>query len=221
MMGTAFWHPDGTPMWAQQFMEMLFGELPEFSQSAWSKTHHLRAILTKRADPEAIHRKHENARLPRKRVESPTGQVWMMGRRAAQNSSKSEARFIPGAARGGRLNRDIHEATTMNKSLLAFAAATSVAVSLLAAPPAEARCWGCAVGIGVAAGVVAGAVVGSAIANTYGPAYVVQPGYVAYPSYAVAAPVGCPGGYWARRPVAFDAYGNPIRWSRAHFFCPG
>jgi hypothetical protein len=109
----------------------------------------------------------------------------------------------------------------MNKSLLALAAATSVAVSLLAAPPAEARCWGCAVGIGVAAGVVAGAVVGSAIANTYGPAYVVQPGYVAYPSYAVAAPVGCPGGYWARRPVVFDAYGNPIRWSRPHFFCPG
>ena len=97
----------------------------------------------------------------------------------------------------------------MNKTLLALAAATSMAVSLLAAPPAEARCWGCAVGVGVAAGVIAGAVVGSAIASTYGPAYVVQPGYVAYPGYVVAAPVGCPGGYWARRPVA---YGNPIRW---------
>jgi type I restriction enzyme R subunit len=30
MMMTTFWHPDGTPMSAQQFMEMLFGKLPEF-----------------------------------------------------------------------------------------------------------------------------------------------------------------------------------------------
>jgi type I restriction enzyme R subunit len=30
MMMTSFWHPDGTPMSAQQFMEMLFGALPEF-----------------------------------------------------------------------------------------------------------------------------------------------------------------------------------------------
>ncbi len=30
MMCTTFWHPDGTPMSAQQFMEALFGKLPEF-----------------------------------------------------------------------------------------------------------------------------------------------------------------------------------------------
>src|SRR5205807_5409821 len=30
MMVTTFWHPDGTPMSALQFMEMLFGKLPEF-----------------------------------------------------------------------------------------------------------------------------------------------------------------------------------------------
>ncbi len=30
MMVTSFWHPDGTPMSAQQFMEMLFGRLPNF-----------------------------------------------------------------------------------------------------------------------------------------------------------------------------------------------
>jgi len=30
MMCTTFWHHDGTPMSAQQFMEMLFGKLPEF-----------------------------------------------------------------------------------------------------------------------------------------------------------------------------------------------
>ena len=50
-------------------------------------------------------------------------------------------------------------------TLLSLAAAASITVSLLAAPPAEARCWGCAVGVGVAAGVVTGAIVGSAIAN--------------------------------------------------------
>jgi type I restriction enzyme R subunit len=30
MMVTSFWHPDGTPMTSQQFMEMLFGRIPEF-----------------------------------------------------------------------------------------------------------------------------------------------------------------------------------------------
>jgi type I restriction enzyme R subunit len=30
MMSTTFWHPGGTPMSAQQFMEHLFGKLPEF-----------------------------------------------------------------------------------------------------------------------------------------------------------------------------------------------
>ena len=30
MMATSFWHPDGTPMSAQQFMEALFGKLPDF-----------------------------------------------------------------------------------------------------------------------------------------------------------------------------------------------
>ena len=30
MTCTSFWHPDGTPISAQQFMELLFGKLPEF-----------------------------------------------------------------------------------------------------------------------------------------------------------------------------------------------
>jgi hypothetical protein len=34
MMMTTFWHPDGTPMSAQQFMELLFGKLPEFFRPA-------------------------------------------------------------------------------------------------------------------------------------------------------------------------------------------
>ena len=33
MTCTTFWHPDGTPMSAQQFMELLFGRLPEFFTS--------------------------------------------------------------------------------------------------------------------------------------------------------------------------------------------
>ena len=33
MLMTTFWHPDGTPMSAQQFMELLFGKLPDFFQS--------------------------------------------------------------------------------------------------------------------------------------------------------------------------------------------
>jgi type I restriction enzyme, R subunit len=30
MICTTFWHTDGTPMSAQQFLELLFGKLPEF-----------------------------------------------------------------------------------------------------------------------------------------------------------------------------------------------
>lgn len=33
MMATSFWHPDGMPMSAQQFMEMLFGKLPDFFEN--------------------------------------------------------------------------------------------------------------------------------------------------------------------------------------------
>jgi type I restriction enzyme R subunit len=33
MSATTFWHPDGTPMSAQQFLENLFGKLPEFFSS--------------------------------------------------------------------------------------------------------------------------------------------------------------------------------------------
>jgi type I restriction enzyme R subunit len=33
MMATSYWHPDGTPITAQQFVEMLFGKLPEFFKS--------------------------------------------------------------------------------------------------------------------------------------------------------------------------------------------
>ena len=54
----------------------------------------------------------------------------------------------------------------MKKAILAIAAAATLAVGTLSAPaPAEARCVGCAVGLGVLGGVI----VGGAIANAYGP----------------------------------------------------
>lgn len=109
----------------------------------------------------------------------------------------------------------------MKKTLIALAAVATLATGMVSAPaPAEARCYGCAVGAGVVGGLAAGAIIGSAIANSQPRYYAPAPGYVVYSGYAAPGPVACPGGYWARRPVAFDAYGNPVRWSRPRFICP-
>jgi hypothetical protein len=111
----------------------------------------------------------------------------------------------------------------MMKSLTTLTAAATIAVALTAAPSdAFAQRRGAAIGLGILGGIAAGAIVGSAIANShgpaYGPAYVVQPGYEPY-AYRGAAPVGCPGGYWARQPRV-DPYGNIVGYSRPRFFCP-
>ena len=51
MMSTTFWHSDGTPMSAQQFMELLFGKLPSFFENAaqlreiWSAPETRRRLL--------------------------------------------------------------------------------------------------------------------------------------------------------------------------------
>jgi hypothetical protein len=111
---------------------------------------------------------------------------------------------------------------SMMKTLTTLTAAATVAAALLAAPTdANAqRRWGPAVGLGILGGVAAGAIVGGAIANSWGPAYVVQPGYVPYEAYGGGPPVGCPGGYWARVPV-YDPYGNIVGYrGRPRFFCP-
>jgi type I restriction enzyme R subunit len=56
MMMTSFWHPDGTPMSAQQFMELLFGRLPEFFRNEddlrtlWSAPDTRRKLLEGLAD---------------------------------------------------------------------------------------------------------------------------------------------------------------------------
>ena len=116
----------------------------------------------------------------------------------------------------------------MMKTLTTLTAAATIAVALTAAPSdAFAQRRGAAIGLGILGGVAAGAIIGGAIANSnqgyygpgYGPGYVVQPGYAAYDGYYAAAPVGCPGGYWARRPM-YDRWGNQTGWSRPRFICP-
>jgi hypothetical protein len=105
----------------------------------------------------------------------------------------------------------------MKKAILAIAAAATIAVGTMSAPTtADARCVGCAVG----AGVLGGLIIGGAIANSQPRYYAPAPGYVVYDGYGQPFPYGCPGGYWARRPIAFDAYGQPIRWSRPRPVCP-
>src|SRR5262249_57764368 len=101
--------------------------------------------------------------------------------------------------------------TLMKKTLVALATAATVATAIAATPtPADARCFGCAVGAGVLGGFVAGAIVGNAVANAAPPAYVAPaPGYVVYPAYA--APLPGPGCYWTRMPV-YDMYGNVVGW---------
>ena len=97
----------------------------------------------------------------------------------------------------------------MKKIMFALAAAATIGLGTLAAPqPAQARCFGCAVGLGVLGGVAAGAIIGSAIAS--------HPGYYGY-EYDAPAPVACDG-YWARRRM-YDGYGNFVGWSRPRWFC--
>lgn len=115
----------------------------------------------------------------------------------------------------------------MMKTFTTLTAAATLAVALAAAPTdanAQRRWGGPAIGLGILGGVAAGAIISGAIANSgpgyYGPGYVVQPGYVPYEGYYGGPPVGCPGGYWARRPV-YDPYGNVVGYrGRPQYFCP-
>jgi hypothetical protein len=112
----------------------------------------------------------------------------------------------------------------MKKALFALAAASALTIGIAMTPnPAQAGCgWRCGTAIGVGA-IVGGAIIGNAIAGPppgygyYG--YAPAPGYVAYSDYYGPQPVGCPGGYWARRPL-YDQWGNQMGWSRPKFFCP-
>jgi len=115
------------------------------------------------------------------------------------------------------------EENSMKKALLALAAASSIAVATVAVPTtADARCrTGCIVGIGVGAAVLGGIAAtagGPPPGYAYG-GYAPVGGYVAYSDYYGPVPVGCPGGYWGRRPL-YDQWGNQVGWSRPKFFCP-
>jgi hypothetical protein len=108
----------------------------------------------------------------------------------------------------------------MKKVLFSLAAASVLAIGVAGAPStADARCgWGCGIGIGAGAfalGAIAAAPPPGYAWGGYAPA----PGYVAYSDYYGPQPVGCPGGYWARRPL-YDQWGNQMGWSRPKFFCP-
>lgn len=114
----------------------------------------------------------------------------------------------------------------MKQALVAIlAAGTLAAAAVTVSAPAQARNEG-AIAAGVVGGLAVGALIGSQLnkparaapppATVYAPA----PGYVVYESYQAPYPTTCPGGYWARRPTAFDAYGSPIAWSRPRFICP-
>ena len=61
----------------------------------------------------------------------------------------------------------------MHKSLVGLAAAAALGFTAVAAPaPANAGCYGCAVGAGIIGGVAAGAIIGSAIANSPPPSII-------------------------------------------------
>lgn len=110
----------------------------------------------------------------------------------------------------------------MKKTLIALAAALTVATATIAIPgQADARNGG-AVAAGIIGGIAAGAIIGGAIANSPGPSYrsyAPVSGYQPYGAYSGRHPVGCPGGYWARRPVV-DRYGYTVGYSKPRFFCP-
>ena len=114
----------------------------------------------------------------------------------------------------------------MKKAILALAAVATFAVASVSDAQAQRRYYyrgsnSGAVAAGVLGGLAAGAIIGGAIASSrpaYG-GYAVVPGYAPYPAYYAAAPVGCPGGYWARRP-RFDQWGNLVGYSRPRYFCP-
>jgi hypothetical protein len=110
----------------------------------------------------------------------------------------------------------------MKKTMTGILAVLAIAGTLVTSvtdADAQYRRRGFGIGPAIGLGVLGGVIVGSAIASNYGRQYVVEPGYEPYSAYRVRGPVGCPGGYWARRPVV-DRFGNVIGYSRPRFFCP-
>jgi hypothetical protein len=109
----------------------------------------------------------------------------------------------------------------MHKSLIGLVAAAGIGLASLAAPaPANAGCFGCAVGAGIIGGVAAGAIIGSAIANSPPPPGYYPPpppGYYPPPPAAYGPPPGpgyaqlAPGCYWGQRRVWVENVGYRMR----------
>jgi hypothetical protein len=93
----------------------------------------------------------------------------------------------------------------MKRTMMALAAAATLAVSALTMPaPAHAQRG---LAAGVAGGIIGGAIVGGAIANSPPPGYYGGPAYVAGPGYGPGYDGGC---YWQRQRF-WDGYGWRIR----------
>jgi hypothetical protein len=99
----------------------------------------------------------------------------------------------------------------MKKTIFALAAAATVAFGVMTTPqPAQARCYGCGIGLGILGGVVLGTIIGNAIVN--------HPGYYTYDGYYGDAPFPCPsGGYWARK-AWHDDEGH-VMYGKPRYFC--
>ena len=109
----------------------------------------------------------------------------------------------------------------MKKTLLALAATATIAAAAVTPAAAGSKSGAFAAGaaVGLGAAIVGGAIINSQPAYAYPRTYYPVAGYEPYPVYAQPAPYGCPGGYWARRPVR-DPYGNVVGWSQPRYFCP-
>lgn len=109
----------------------------------------------------------------------------------------------------------------MRKSLIGLAAAASLGLATVAAPgTADARCFGCAVGVGVLGGVL----LGSAIANANNPPPPPPPEYYGYPPppppYGYGPPPEAyyggppPGAYYAGPQPAYAGGPPPCHFER-------
>ena len=110
----------------------------------------------------------------------------------------------------------------MQKTIIALAAIATIAAA--AATPANAGggrggAFATGAAVGLVAAIVGGAIINSQPAYAYPRTYYPVAGYEPYPVYVQPAPYGCPGGYWARRPLV-DRFGNVVGYSRPRFFCP-
>ena len=130
MMCTTFWHPDGTPMSAQQFLEMLFGKLPEFFKdedelrALWSAPDTRKKLL---AGPgrEGLRQRPagRDAEDHRRREERPVRRAGLRGLRPA-------AAHPRGAGRQGQGRTSARTSTAKQQAFLDFVLSHYVSVGV-------------------------------------------------------------------------------------------